>query len=198
MSWVQRSAGSAFGAARSLVASHVHTYARLAELLHTNGKVMLGKCNTLCRADLLGSFDGTFSEGAALNAVAWTGVGGRPTILWTYSIQDGDLDAFSSSTSSCTCSAWRQYQAMITASIRAARLSRRRTLHTRICSTRSGASCGRWARRARCEGGTRRATSSRVRRRRHRRECGGAGTVACAAAPAPSRVRRLRHRRVCS
>ena len=59
-------------------------------------QVMLGNCNTLCRIDLAGSFDGGFSEGAALNAVAWLGLR-RPSILWTYSL-DGQssaaLDAF--------------------------------------------------------------------------------------------------------
>ena len=48
-------------------------------------KVMLGNCNTLCRIDVGGLFDGGFSEGAALNAVAWLGLR-RPTILWTYAL----------------------------------------------------------------------------------------------------------------
>ena len=83
------------GPARSLLVSHLHTYARLAEVLHSKNRVMLGNCNTLCRADLLRSFDGGFSEGAALNAVAWNGLRGRPTILWTYSLTGTpDLDAF--------------------------------------------------------------------------------------------------------
>jgi hypothetical protein len=34
---------------------------------------MFMNCNTLCRVDLLKSFDGTFSEGGALNGVAFTG-----------------------------------------------------------------------------------------------------------------------------
>ena len=48
-------------------------------------KIMLNNCNTLCRIDLLEFFDGTFSEGAALNGVAWTGIA-QPTILWTYAL----------------------------------------------------------------------------------------------------------------
>lgn len=33
----------------------------------------------------MAAFDGTFSEGASLNAVAWTGLR-QPTILWTYNL----------------------------------------------------------------------------------------------------------------
>ena len=36
-------------------------------------KMILNNCNTVCRLGEMRSFDGTFSEGAALNAVAWTG-----------------------------------------------------------------------------------------------------------------------------
>ena len=47
-------------------------------------------CHSLAEA-----FDGTFSEGAALNSVAWTGLR-QPTILWTYGLSDDvpALDAF--------------------------------------------------------------------------------------------------------
>ena len=48
-------------------------------------KMILNNCNTVCRLGEMRSFDGTFSEGAALNAVAWTGLR-NPTILWTYSL----------------------------------------------------------------------------------------------------------------
>jgi hypothetical protein len=92
------------GPARSLLLSHRAAYAALAAVLAAAGpapsgagKAMLGNCNTLCRIDLLEAFDGTFSEGAALNAVAWTGLAGRPTTLWTYGLDgmsSADLDAF--------------------------------------------------------------------------------------------------------
>lgn len=56
---------------------------------------MLNNCNNLCRIDEMRAFDGTFSEGAALNAVAWTGVL-NPTIMWTYHLYDNQtmLDEF--------------------------------------------------------------------------------------------------------
>jgi hypothetical protein len=97
VSWVPQAAGG-WGPAQSLVQSHIHTYSRMAAALRAAGpaKVMLGNCNTLCRVDVMGVFDGGFSEGAALNAVAWTGLR-RPTILWTYSLDahsQADLDAF--------------------------------------------------------------------------------------------------------
>ena len=97
VSWVPQAAGG-WGPAQSLVQSHVHTYARIAAALRAAGptKLMLGNCNTLCRIDVMGLFDGGFSEGAALNAVAWTGLR-RPTILWTYSLDahsQADLDTF--------------------------------------------------------------------------------------------------------
>ena len=50
-------------------------------------KMMLNNCNLLCRLDEMRAFDGTFSEGAALNGVAWTGIR-NPTILWTYALSD--------------------------------------------------------------------------------------------------------------
>ena len=84
-SWVPAGAGGAGVPARSLVGSHVAAYGRLAGQLHAAGLAMFGNCNTLCRADVMGAFDGSFSEGSALNAVAWTGLR-RPTILWTYSL----------------------------------------------------------------------------------------------------------------
>ena len=97
VSWVPQAAGG-WGPAQSLVQSHVHTYSRMAAALRAAGpaKLMLGNCNTLCRVDVMGVFDGGFSEGAALNAVAWTGAR-RPTILWTYSLDahsQAGLDAF--------------------------------------------------------------------------------------------------------
>jgi hypothetical protein len=84
-SWVPGPSNGPSGPARSLVASHRHTYGRIAGTLHGAGKVWFGNCNTLCRADILESFDGIFSEGSALNAVAWGGLL-KPTILWTYSL----------------------------------------------------------------------------------------------------------------
>ena len=107
-----RSAGSTnysswtWGPSRALRLSYRHTYARLHEVLHApaiaeraqgadqvavDGAVgknymMLQNCNWLCRLDEMKSFDGSFSEGAALNAVAWTGLR-NPTILWTYSLE---------------------------------------------------------------------------------------------------------------
>jgi hypothetical protein len=98
LSWIPQAGGGAWGPAQSLLSSHIHAYARLAGVLRAASptKVMLGNCNTLCRIDLAGAFDGGFSEGAALNAVAWLGLR-RPTILWTYSL-DGQsaaaLDAY--------------------------------------------------------------------------------------------------------
>jgi hypothetical protein len=102
VSWVPQPSGG-WGPAQSLLASHMHVYARMAALLRgaaaaspPGPKVMYGNCNTLCRIDLAASFDGGFSEGAALNAVAFLGLR-RPAILWTYSL-DGhsaaDLDLF--------------------------------------------------------------------------------------------------------
>ena len=77
-------------AARSLRESYKHTFARLGALLHDNAtagsKLMLGNCNSVCRVDLMRDFDGLFNEGAALNAVAFLGLAGSPTILWTYSL----------------------------------------------------------------------------------------------------------------
>ena len=97
VSWVPQAAGGE-GPAQSLLLSHIHAYARMAAALRASSatKVMLGNCNTLCRIDVGGLFDGGFSEGAALNAVAWLGLR-RPAILWTYSL-DGQsaaaLDAY--------------------------------------------------------------------------------------------------------
>ena len=93
-----------WGAARALRLSYRHTYERLHELLHGGGdsakgapgnKVMLQNCNWLCRIDEFRAFDGSFSEGAALNSVAFTGLRG-PTILWTYALSSDRavLDAF--------------------------------------------------------------------------------------------------------
>lgn len=97
ISWIPQADGS-WGVAQSLVNSHVHTYSRLAAALRAASptKLMLGNCNTLCRIDIGGLFDGGFSEGAALNAVAWLGLR-RPSILWTYSLDGHDsasLDVF--------------------------------------------------------------------------------------------------------
>ena len=95
-SWVPGPGDGPAVPARSLVASHRHAYSRLAGVLHAAGKVFFGNCNTLCRADVLESFDGIFSEGSALNAVAWGGLQ-KPTILWTYSLaalSDGALHAY--------------------------------------------------------------------------------------------------------
>ena len=41
----------------------------------------------VCRLDLLKNFDGTFSEGSALNPAAFTGLR-TPTIQWTYRLSD--------------------------------------------------------------------------------------------------------------
>ena len=48
---------------------------------HTLLQAMFMNCNTVCRIDLLEFFDGLFSEGSALNAVAWASFF-RPSILW--------------------------------------------------------------------------------------------------------------------
>ena len=95
--WIPQANGT-WGPAQSLLASHIDTYTRMAGVLRASGpgKLMLGNCNTLCRIDLAGVFDGGFSEGAALNAVAWLGLR-RPSILWTYSLDhhsSASLDAF--------------------------------------------------------------------------------------------------------
>lgn len=47
--------------------------------------MMMINCNTVCRISQFRSFDGSFSEGAALNAVAFAGIQ-APTILWTYNL----------------------------------------------------------------------------------------------------------------
>ena len=47
---------------------------------------MMINCNTVCRISQFRSFDGSFSEGAALNAVAFSGIQ-APTILWTYNLE---------------------------------------------------------------------------------------------------------------
>ena len=93
-SWVPQAGGGAWGPAQSLLLSHIHTYTRLAAVLRaaSPSKAMLGNCNTLCRIDLAGVFDGGFSEGAALNAVAWLGLR-RPSILWTYSLEGHSAEA---------------------------------------------------------------------------------------------------------
>jgi hypothetical protein len=98
LSWVPQADGASYGPAQSLVASHIHVYERMAASLRAASptKLMLGNCNTLCRIDVAGAFDGGFNEGAAVNAVAWLGLR-RPTILWTYSLDghsDAALDAF--------------------------------------------------------------------------------------------------------
>jgi hypothetical protein len=97
ISWIPQPGGG-YGPAQSFLQSHIHTYSRLAAVLRAASptKVMFGNCNTLCRIDLAGIFDGGFNEGAALNAVAWTGLR-RPTILWTYaldSLTQNELDAY--------------------------------------------------------------------------------------------------------
>lgn len=46
---------------------------------------LYNNCNWLCRLDMMHAFDGGFSEGAALNSVAWVGLR-TPSILWTYSL----------------------------------------------------------------------------------------------------------------
>ena len=102
ISWVPSAAAKAgpgpHRAARSLRHSHRAMFARLAEIFHNRAdkKMMWMNCNSLCRIDLLGSFDGSFSEGAALNAVAWTGLF-SPTIMWTYTLTGqsaAELDTF--------------------------------------------------------------------------------------------------------
>jgi hypothetical protein len=101
VSWTPQPSGG-WGPAQSLLVSHQHVFRRLAALLRAapgsgrSAKVMMGNCNTLCRIDLTAAFDGGFSEGAALNAVAYLGLR-RPAILWTYAL-DGhsaaELDSF--------------------------------------------------------------------------------------------------------
>ncbi len=95
--WIPQPNGT-WGPAQSLLTSHIDTYTRMAAVLRAAGptKLMLGNCNTLCRIDVAGAFDGGFSEGAALNAVAWLGLR-RPSVLWTYSLDhhsEASLDAF--------------------------------------------------------------------------------------------------------
>ncbi len=100
ISWVPRAGNlpkvgtnrsyTSWGKARALRLSYRHTFNRLHDVLHTaqpagKKRVILNNCNTVCRLDQMRSFDGTFSEGAALNSVAWTGLR-NPTILWTYSL----------------------------------------------------------------------------------------------------------------
>lgn len=78
-----------YGPARSLRLSYRDTFRRVSqEAIHTRGggKVMLMNCNSLCRIDQVEHFDGTFSEGASLNGVAWTGIA-MPSILWTYGLE---------------------------------------------------------------------------------------------------------------
>ena len=112
ISWVPfRGTGSnlsswRWGPARSLRVSYQHTFERLHQLLHASttklsgardggdkdksrvrDRLMLNNCNWLCRLDLNHAFDGTFSEGAALNSVAFIGLR-QPSILWTYSLSD--------------------------------------------------------------------------------------------------------------
>lgn len=86
---------SSWGKARALRLSYRHTFNRLHDALHTaqpagKKRMILNNCNTVCRLDQMRAFDGTFSEGAALNAVAWTGIR-NPTILWTYNLA-GDVN----------------------------------------------------------------------------------------------------------
>ena len=50
----------------------------------------MNNCNGLgstCRLDLVKGFDGTFSEGSALNPAAFLGLR-TPTIQWTYSLSE--------------------------------------------------------------------------------------------------------------
>eukprot|EP00041_Stephanoeca_diplocostata_P027866 m.777446 g.777446 ORF g.777446 m.777446 type:complete len:964 (-) comp23264_c0_seq2:304-3195(-) len=106
VSWVPTNKGVVAGSgpyrkARSLRFSYRSMFERLHQTFHVappagQEKVMLMNCNSLCRIDLLPAFDGTFSEGAALNGVAWTGLQ-NPTILWTYGLSNKsahELDAF--------------------------------------------------------------------------------------------------------
>jgi len=97
VSWIPQGGGG-WGPGQSLLNSHIHTYSRMAAALRADSPelLMLGNCNTLCRIDVGGIFDGGFSEGAALNAVAWLGLR-RPSILWTYSLDNHSpqaLDTF--------------------------------------------------------------------------------------------------------
>lgn len=83
-------ADTEWGPARALRLSYRHTFYRLHQTLHLEQppgtrKMMLNNCNSLCRIDEMYSFDGTFSEGTALNMVAWTGMR-MGTILWTYDL----------------------------------------------------------------------------------------------------------------
>ena len=98
-SWVptNASAGSpgldVWGPARALRLSHRHTFARIRAALKDRF-VMLQNCNLLCRLDLMESADASFSEGAALNGVAWTGLRSL-SILWTYRL-DSDAQSLDS------------------------------------------------------------------------------------------------------
>lgn len=67
MTWIPQASGNRCGPAQSLLNSHIHTYSRIAAALRAASptKAMLGNCNTLCRIDIAGLFDGGFSEGVS-------------------------------------------------------------------------------------------------------------------------------------
>ena len=88
------------GKVSSLRAGYRETLRRMADLLHdvSNGgeHIIMMNCNDGCRMDLLESADGTFSEFAIINGVAWAGIM-HPSILWTYDLSnrtDAELDDY--------------------------------------------------------------------------------------------------------
>lgn len=102
VSWCPQSSSGDYGPAQSLRLSYRAVWDIIGPALHgaRNSKnvtaAMFMNCNTLCRIDQLQHFDGLFSEGSALNAVAWASLR-KPSILWTYGLSgmsSTDLDLY--------------------------------------------------------------------------------------------------------
>lgn len=91
VSWVQS------GSAYSMKRAFRDTTASLRKQMDSNRSHSCMMLNTLgySMLSLMGPFDGTFSEGHAVNAVGLLGIV-SPSILWTYTNADfdGDFDAF--------------------------------------------------------------------------------------------------------
>jgi hypothetical protein len=73
VSWVPQSRGSgaASGPAQSMRLVYRAMFKAIAGVMHDHGAVFFTNCNALCRVDVMAGVDGLFSEGSALNAVAW-------------------------------------------------------------------------------------------------------------------------------
>lgn len=102
LSWVPLpgTGESKYGVARSLRVSHRAIFDKIGRLLRVtdpaNPRLMWLNCNSVCRIDFFASADGTFSEGSALNMVAWAGLA-APSVLWTYELAgstDAQLDVY--------------------------------------------------------------------------------------------------------